>query len=230
MARGAIYRSCPQRVHKIAEYLMRITLLLIFTIVLAHSAWAQQGGDAPRKRTGGGRTHARPNKCSRLYLGASGGLNNNTGFLGASIDVPVDKVLSVELGGGLGTWGNKLFVGGKYYVDPCARGWAFGTGVTYSMGNNNSRQNLQTIYGANQDVVLNLRSQTNLTASVYKYWSLGKQYNRIYVTAGWSFPLRGGEKYEVLKGNPISNSAADDVRKWAPVGLILGAGISFGIL
>ena len=170
----------------------------------------------------------RPLRCPGAYLGVSTGINNNTGLIGIDIDVPVDKFVSIDGGAGIGSWGYKLALGAKYYLQPCQRGWAFGGGLTYSTGLGNYQQDMETINGT-ETVSLNLHPQTNLFLAAYRYWSLGKRYNRFFLELGYSVSLTGGDKYDEVIGDPLSDNSKTTMRLISPGGIIIGAGFSFGL-
>ncbi len=167
-------------------------------------------------------------KCAKIYLALSTGFNNNTGALGLNIDVPVSKEISVDAGFGRSTWGNKLFVGGKYFLNPCHIGWAFGGGVTYNTGLSNFVTKRETIYKTQEEVLLNMKPMVNAYFVAYKYWKLGKGYNRIYMELGYSVAFTN-DILEQLDGTPMSSDGIALSKALSPGGPILAGGISFGI-
>lgn len=167
-------------------------------------------------------------KCAKFYLATSTGINNNTGVIGLNIDAPISKNISIDAGFGRSTWGNKLFLGGKYFIDPCHMGWAFGGGVTYNTGLSNFVTNTETIYKTQEDVLLDFRPMINAYFASYKYWRLGKGYNRIYLELGYSAAFTG-DVMEQLAGTPMSDKAITITKTLSPGGPIIATGISFGI-
>ncbi len=208
---------------------MKKQFLLFLICLLSLSAFAQNSNNPPTKETGNKAKLVRPNKCPRVYLTLSSGMNNNNGFLGFSFDVPVEKWLSVEGGVGSSTWGTKLHLGGKYYLDPCNRGWAFGTGVTFNTGIQGFRNSMETVTGQTENVVLNLNPQTNLYLAAYRFWNLGRRYNRVFLEMGWSVPLNKSDYFDQTYGTPISDKSKFGINMISPGGLIAGVGFSFAI-
>src|SRR6478735_4241954 len=89
-----------------------------------------------------------------LYLGFSFGINNPVGFFGPQMDVVITKKVSAGTGIGLSTWGNKIFLEGRYYFDQYNRGWAVASGLTYSVGSKGLKlPGVATIYGEQEVVV-----------------------------------------------------------------------------
>ena len=164
-----------------------------------------------------------------VYITTSTGINNNTGLLGFSFDVPVSSNVVIDGGVGASTWNSKVYAGVKYYLKPHQRGFAFGTGLTYCTGLYDDKHTLQTIYGANEPIEYNKNPQTNILFAAYRYWTLGRKYNRFYLELGWSVPLTGGDKITQLNGYPITANTRSNLAFWAPGGLILAAGFSFGV-
>jgi len=186
-------------------------------------------GDHPPKKEVEKPKILRPLRYPSFYINTSTGINNNTGLLGLSFDVPVAKYFSVEAGAGISTWGYKFAALGKYYLQPGHRGWAFGAGITHSTGLQNTQQNLQTVDGNTEEVGLNLNPQTNVFLAAYRYWNLGKRYNRFFLELGWSIPVSGGDKFDQVSGTQITSTSVSTMNLLSPGGLIIGAGFSFGV-
>ncbi len=167
-------------------------------------------------------------KCARVYLAFSTGFNNNTGALGLNIDVPVSKEISVDGGFGRSTWGNKFFVGGKYFLNPCHMGWAFGGGITYNSGLSQFVAERETVYKTQEKVLLDMKPMMNAYFAAYKYWKLGKGYNRIYLELGYSVAFTN-DILEQLDGTPMSADGIAITKAFSPGGPIIATGIAFGI-
>jgi hypothetical protein len=166
--------------------------------------------------------------CSRVYFDLSTGINNNGGLLGIGADVHVSGDFSVNAGLGiLTTWGYKLYAGGKYFFKPCHKGWAIGGGFTYNTGIPEFKSDQETIYGTTEQVTVKLAPQVNALVAAYKYWSVGKKSNRVFLQLGFSAALTQ-DKYTQLSGSPISKNSDRALRIVSPGGIIVGAGFSFG--
>ena len=149
--------------------------------------------------------------------------------MGFSFDVPVSKNVAIDGGPGTGTWGDKVYAGVKYYVKPCHRGFAFGTGLTYCPGVHHDKHDLETIYGNTETITYNKNPLTNIFFAAYKYWSLGKQYNRVYIELGWSEQLSNKDKITQLTGDRMSENSFNSLNSGASSGPVLAFGVSFGV-
>ena len=88
---------------------------LIFTILIAMIALNVSAQD---KNTTSGDTkqetpEARPAHSPAVYITISTGINNNTGILGFSFDVPVSSNIVIDGGVGASTWNSKVYAGVK---------------------------------------------------------------------------------------------------------------------
>jgi hypothetical protein len=175
----------------------------------------------------------RSGPCPLIYFTISSGANNNTAITGFSFELPVSTHIAIEAGVGTGTWADKAYAGVKYYLQPCQRGFAFGTGLTYAPGIYHRWYDLETIDGTTQHNEFNKNPQANLMFAVYKYWNLGRKYNRIYAELGYSMhltrPDKYGNRFTQLTGTPITEHAANSLNATAPGGPIAAVGISFGL-
>ena len=163
----------------------------------------------------------------RLYLGFSTGVNNSLGFIGPQVDVAITEQWSVGTGIGLSTWGNKMFLEGRYYFGERNRGWAISGGVTYSAGSRGLLiPGVETVYGTD-DVVIDQNSQYNAMVAAGYFFKLGKSgRNRFHVQAGYSLPLGTNGSFETEA--PLSPDGEKQIRFLAPSGLMVGLGFSFG--
>lgn len=171
----------------------------------------------------------KPGKCQKAYFDLSTGINNNGGLLSIGGDIHVKEDFSLHAGAGRSLfWGYKFYFGGKYYLNPCHRGWAFGAGLTFSSGKADYETEQFTITSPDllEDVTLELLPQVNLFASAYKYWDMGKRNNRIYLQLGWSVPVTK-DKFVQKAGNPLTVESARTMRFLSPGGLIIAVGFCF---
>ena len=203
----------------------QVTFTLLAILLCAHS-FAQDGTEKSQYKKPKNESSGRP---PVLYITTSTGINNNTGLVGVGIDVPVGPKLLLGAGAGIGTWGDKIYIGGKYFLMPGHTGWAFGGGVTHNSGLQNFTDNLETVYGNTEQVTLNLNAQTNVFLAAYRYWSIGrKRINKFYLELGWSVPLTG-DRFDQTDGDPISSNSTATMNLLSPGGIIVGAGFSFGV-
>ena len=171
----------------------------------------------------------RPEHSPNIYITTSTGVNNNTGIMGFTFDVPVSKNVSIEAGPGQGQWGSKVFAGAKYYLSPNHRGFALGAGIAYCPGVYHDRADLQTVYGNTESIEYNKNHVTSMLFTVHKYWNLGKKHNRFYLETGWSTPISHDERITQLSGHRMSNDERDHLRFAIQEGPILAVGFSFGV-
>lgn len=164
-----------------------------------------------------------------IYITTSTGINNNTGIVGFNFELPISARVTIDGGPGTGSWNHKVYVGAKYYLKAAQRGFAFGTGLTYATGTRGHSYWATTVYGDSRYIKFNKNPQTNLFFAAYKYWSLGKQYNRFYAQLGWSVPLSGGDKVTQMSGPPTTQGSKNRIGNSAPGRPILAVGISFGL-
>ncbi|RYD58777.1 MAG: hypothetical protein EOP56_04100 [Sphingobacteriales bacterium] len=168
------------------------------------------------------------NDCPRFYLGVSTGLENPSGLLGVNVELPFDAV-SIGSGVGLSSWGAKAYLEGRYYLNPCNRGLAFGLGASHSTGLSDFvLKGAETNIGK-QDITMDLNPVTNVYFSTYYYFNLGKSgRNRFHLQGGYSARLT--EDIYTMKSAFYFNANGERAMKMlAPGGLILALGFSFGL-
>jgi hypothetical protein len=204
---------------------------IIFTLLVASAAsqvLAQQDDQSNHESHRSKREH-QYSKSPLLYIGTSTGINNNTGLIGVNVDVPIIDQVTVEGGVGISSWGTKVEVCGKYYLDSYRQGWAFGGGITHNSGLSNYTSSLETIYGTTEQVTLDLHPQTNLFLAAFRYWHLGHKANRVFLELGYSARLTGSNRFDQTTGDEISSRSTAVMNLISPGGVIIGFGFSFGI-
>lgn len=169
----------------------------------------------------------RNSDCPKLYLGFSAGINNAPGFIGLNIDVPVTQQFSLGTGGGLSTWGYKAYGEGRFYFNECNRGWALGTGLTYSTGAQNLSLPMPTTIGET-DVTLDLEPTMNIMFSGYRFFNLGRSGHRFHLQLGYSYALDDAP-YTVKSNHVITSDGKAALDLLSPSGIIIGFGFTFGI-
>jgi hypothetical protein len=169
--------------------------------------------------------------CSKAYFDISTGINNNGGLLGLGIDVHAASKVSVNGGVGLvSSWGYKLYLGAKYYLKPCHKGWAVGGGLTFSTGLPKVWRRMETAKNTVEEVGLKLLPQSNFFAAFYRSWRIGRNKNRMYLQLGLTHGL-DNRKFEQLSGPQISTNSAERLKRRSPGGaggIIVGIGFSIG--
>lgn len=168
----------------------------------------------------------RPVETPVIYINTGTGINNPTGIIGFSFDLPVAKYVSIESGIGASTWGDKIYLGGKYYLKSNHRGLAFAGGLTRNTGITNLKRDMETTYGV-LPVTLQLYSKTNLLLAAYRYYNLGHKHNRFYVGVGWSQYL-AGKGWSQTAGHTLTDDSKNRINSMSPGGPVIVAGFSFG--
>ncbi len=206
---------------------MKQFILTLTVCCMCLSGFAQQSNtdnNTPQKEEKKAQKPSKPPVC---YIGLSGGSNNPAGIIGFDINIPLSSYVTLDGGTGPSTWGNKLYVGSKFYLRPQQRGWAFAGGLTFSSGVENMKKRLETINGR-QEVTLSLKAQTNIYIGVYHYWTMGRRYNRFFVNFGGSVPLTS-QHYHEIYGAPLTDRSHRFIDRMAPGGLMAGLGFSFSL-
>lgn len=189
--------------------------------------YAQQAETATASSANKKNKRTDPAQKPVCYIGFGSGLNNTCGILGFDLNIALAPHVSLDAGAGTSTWGNKLYVGAKYYLNAPQRGWAFGGGLTFNSGIENMKLTTETVNGK-REVILNLKPQNNIYLATYKYWKIGRRYNRFFITMGYSVPLRG-DKFEQTYGPQLTDVGERVIKILSPGGLMLGWGFSFGL-
>jgi len=206
---------------------MKKAILTLFVALISMYVYGQSNDGTETKQFKKDKI-SRVQKCRTFYIALSGGFNNNTGIIGVNLDWAVADHFALDAGVGISTWGEKLYLGGKYFLKPCHLGWAFGTGITYNTGESDFHDNLETVDGDTEPVELKLNSQTNVLLAAYRYWNLGKGSSRFYLELGYSIAL-SSDKFIQIAGTPISDNSTRAINLISPGGLIAAIGFSFGV-
>lgn len=206
----------------------RVTLITLLLLTACNmQVWAQDEEETHESH----RIHLRNKRDGNypvVYLGASTGINNENGAMGFNVDFPLAKKVSFSAGFGASTWGTKVFSEARYYINKTGyKGWAIGGGASYSTGNNHMNVRLETVASKKGRVTLDVHPIPNVFFAFYKFWNIGRRYNRLFVDFGWSVPLES-VTYKQVGGYPITQKSRDFLTFLSPGGLIIGTGISFG--
>ena len=211
---------------------MKKYFLFFIAFLICSGAWAGAADTTISRETKKMMRHTKPVKPPVCYLGLSTGISNAPGIFGLDFNICIGKYITLDAGAGPSTWGNKLYLGAKYYLKQPNRGWAVGGGVTYNSGEENVKLNLSTITGTREKVALTLKPQDDAFLAIYHYWTLGRKYNRFFIDLGKSILLHQ-PKYHEIYGDPLTEQANDAVKRLAPGGFLggfmFGTGFSFGL-
>lgn len=213
--------------HKHNTTSMKKYLITLAILLVTCTTYASTDTTAVKMR------HGKPTKPPVCYLDLSTGINNPSGFFGLDFNICLNSYITLDAGVGPGTWGNKLFVGAKYYLKTAARNWAVGGGFSYSSGEENVNLNLNTVTGNKEKISLSLKPQDDAFLAIYHYWTLGKKYNRFYVDLGKAVDLHAPRFHEDPNYPPLTSDAVQKVKQMAPGyfigGIMAGVGFSFGL-
>ena len=170
---------------------------------------------------------------SKIYLGLGGGINNYLGLLGPSAEIQVAPKFTLFGGAGLGSWGNKVSFGGRFY-NKYPSNWAFGLGISHSGGMDKTDLNLPAEYvvGASSSVTVpvKLKSANTLNISATRFWLIGtRRKNRLNVEIGYAAML-AAKQFVVLDSRyQLTGQGIGFMNTLQPGGLNLGVGLSFGL-
>ncbi len=193
---------------------LQFSLLLICAILLSMGASA-----APRDSV------SQANMRPVLYIGFSGGINNPSGIPGLDFNIRLRDDVTLDVGLGASTWGNKLYGGVKYHFQEHRVGWALGGGIIFNSGMDNKKARLETTMGR-REVTLSLKPMVAINLSAYRYWKIGRKQNRFFVNVGYNQRLTDINIHQVY-GAPITANSMSKIKRFAPGGVTLGLGFSF---
>jgi len=165
--------------------------------------------------------------CHRIYFCLSTGINNANGLFGPQLDVAITGRLSAAVGIGYGTWGPKANLEGRYYFEPCNRGFALGLGGTYATGARDVIEASVKTQSGTATATFEQRPAFNAVISGYYFANLGRRGNRLHFQGGYSLPLHGGQLMQ-LSGMPIDPDARRPLVIVPPGGPVVAVGVSLG--
>ncbi len=159
------------------------------------------------------------------YLGLSGGINNIAGFAGITFETPISENFSGKLGLGVGGWGVKTAIAGKYYKE-YASSWSFGAGYSTASGFKDVPLGLTRAATPNTTetikMTLNRAHMMDLVAG--KSWGRKVKFG---IELGYSIKVAGGTYTQTDKSIVLSDVSTKTMNILVPGGLILGMGLMF---
>ena len=197
---------------------MKKTLILIVCITaLSNAVHAQK----VKTKT----QNAEPSPSS--YLGLGTGINNISGFAGLTFEQPFSPTFTGKLGLGIGAWGFKVGLAGKYYKN-FPESWSFGAGYSTASGlkSGDLEVDLKTTRsGSNTEKVKMVLDRAHMLDLVIgKAWGDKVKFNLDF---GYSIPIAGGTYAPVDKTVVLASESVQAMNLLSPSGLILGMGIAF---
>jgi hypothetical protein len=199
---------------------MKKTLTLWALIALTiSSAYAQ------KKTTGSTSSSNKDDEKPRMYLGLGSGFNNISGFIGATFEAPFSQNFSGKIGLGLGGWGAKVGIAGKYYKQ-YASSWSFGAGYSTASGAEDLSVPLTRASSPNlsESMRMKLDRSHNIDLVAGKSW--GKKV-KFGLELGYSIPVAGGTYTQYDKSIVLSEVSTTTMDLLSPGGLIVGLGLMF---
>lgn len=201
---------------------MKGVLSALLVLCVTYNAVALPIADSTAIKQGG--HHFSAPVC---YIGFGLGTNNPSGIIGFDFSVVLDPQVTLDGGAGTSTWGNKLYVGAKYYLKTPQRGWGFGGGLTFNSGNENVKMRAHTVNGV-REVTLVFKPQTNIYVAATHYWTIGRKYNRFFMELGYSVPV-STPQYDQLYGPALSSRGNRIIKILEPGGIVAALGFSFAL-
>lgn len=201
-----------------------LSVLVLFTI--SFNAFSQEFASGPYYKN-------ESQAASKFFLGFGSGINNYLGLIGPSAECQVASKFTLFGGAGLGSWGNKVSFGGRFYKNYPSN-WAFGVGMSHSSGLEKLEVSMpsQYIVGASSNVTVpvKLKSANTLNISATRYWLMGsRRRNRFNLEIGYA-AMVAAKQFELLdKRYQLTGQGIDFMNTLQPGGLNLGLGFSFGL-
>ncbi|WP_375579655.1 hypothetical protein ABWH96_00850 [Marivirga tractuosa] len=162
----------------------------------------------------------------KFYLGLGTGINSFTGLAGISGNYIIDKTLFVQGGLGLSTWGIRTSIGLRY--DQSYRhGFTYGINLTRSSGIEDIDMEFDSGNGSPNTVNMRMESVGTLNLKAGYNWWFGK-YNTLNINIGYAVALKN-QPWQVKDGSTLSQFEKQVLQLVSPGGLILEAGLTFGI-
>jgi hypothetical protein len=220
---------------------MNIKKLALFCIIgfsaLSINVNAQNTSDSTSTKVTRDRKLVKPvkdlTKTPAIYLGGTIGINNSGGMIGLKADMKLSDDLMVGGAFGLGSWGGKYTLS-IYYVNKS--NWNPMIGISKATGldsvpiKNIMVYDKSTGASSEQEVVFKYNSVTLINFGVQKQWVGKRRGNRVYIDAGYSFPISGKDTYSLRNSNlTLSRDAKTSMDLVSPGGIIIGGGYCFRI-
>jgi hypothetical protein len=170
-----------------------------------------------------------PDKAT--YLGFGSGLNNSCGLIGLNLEQFVAGRISVFGAAGIGSWGFKTAIGGRYYLDS-KTGKAIGVSFSNASGLTDFEPGNVKILENGQEVdskgKFNLLPVQQINITWIRMWQAGKT-NRIGIELGYSINLSGKDKVTGPDVPKLTDESKEAFNIVQPGGLIIGLTFNFGL-
>ena len=163
----------------------------------------------------------------RFDIAVSGGINNPAGVIGLESELRFTPFFSVEVAGGVGTWGPRLSP--QFRVYPFgADGWNLGVFVETGLSVNLGGQAEISDGSTKTLVVRNPAPALNVSMGLRRHFG---EHLFGTVRAGWEVaPGPAATNYTVVGGATLSPTAQAVLNGSQPGGVILGASFGYSFL
>lgn len=207
--------------HILCIYFIHYLILFYFKLLVMKKTLILTGlllaitlsASAQRKKT----TTETPNP-SGSYLGVTTGVNNIGGMAGLTFEGALTPTFSGKVAFGVGGWGTKFGVAGKYYKQ-FPTSWSFGVGYSTASGAKNLDMELE-----NQKIKMNLDRSHHLDFVIGKAWGNKVRFGLEF---GYCVPVGGGTYAPVDKTVILSTTSKRVLDILSPSGFIFGLGLGF---
>ncbi|RUA31496.1 MAG: hypothetical protein DSY77_12955 [Bacteroidetes bacterium] len=162
----------------------------------------------------------------KFYFGIGTGVNTFTGLAGLSANYIIDKTLFLQGGLGLSSWGIRSSIGLRY-DQSYTNGLTFGFNLARSSGINDIVMTFDSGNGSVNEVNMRMESVSTLNFKTGYNWWFGK-HNTFNMSIGYAIPFKN-QPWAVTDGSTLSPMEQQILQLVAPGGIILEAGITFGI-
>ncbi|MFN5663935.1 MAG: hypothetical protein ACK4XL_06950 [Bacteroidota bacterium] len=165
------------------------------------------------------------------YLGFGTGINNSCGLIGLNLEQFVAGRISVFGAAGIGSWGFKTAIGGRYYLDG-KTGKAIGVSFSNASGLTDFEPGNVKILENGQEVdskgKFNLLPVQQINITWIRMWHVGKT-NRMGIELGYSINISGKDNVTGADVPKLTDESRDNFNFLQPGGLIFGFSFNFGI-
>lgn len=165
----------------------------------------------------------------KLSFGVGTGINHYPGLLGIVLETPVNEKITLLGSVGVGGWGWKLGVNGRYYFKDVFGGSAISLGLSRSTGGENVPLDLEVISGNTETVLMDLKPVHTINLAYVYAFNL-KNKHKISLSFGVSRKLNNGENYVIKSNSILSDNSETLMSIIQPGGITLGVDILFGVI
>jgi hypothetical protein len=159
----------------------------------------------------------------KSYLGIGSGINNISSVLGVTYENPINSNFSIKLGAGIGSWGYKAGLSGKYYSS-FPSSMAFGLGYSTATGGKGLEMEVELNNTLKQKELIDLSQAHMIDLTMCKSWGEKVKFN---IEFGYSIKISGGEAKLQNPLLELSDVYKTSFNLISPGGLIFGLGLTF---